>query len=186
MPRIQVIQPEEAEGELKTIYDELIKSRGKLAEIHKIQSLNHVTIRSHMALYMDIMFAVSPLNRAKRELLAVVVSVTNKCEYCTKHHSEALMNYWKDEEKLKSLIREKYSEVLSEEELILAEYAKHLTLDPSSTSIDQNVIGLKDFGFSDRAILDIHLVIAYFNFVNRLVLGLGVGLEGEGAGGYNY
>ncbi len=186
MPRIHVIQPEEAEGELRTIYDELIKSRGKLAEVHKIQSLNHATIRSHMTLYMDIMFAMSPLNRAKRELLAVVVSVTNKCEYCTKHHGEALMSYWKDEGKLNSLILEKYSEVLSEEELILAEYAKHLTLDPSSSSIDQYVKSLRDFGFTDRAILDIHLVIAYFNFVIRLVLGLGVGLEEEGAGGYKY
>lgn len=186
MPRIHVIQPEKAEGELKTIYEELIISRGKLAEVHKIQSLNHATIRSHMALYMDIMFAVSPLNRAKRELLAVVVSVTNKCEYCTKHHAEALMNYWRDEEKLKSLLLEKYSEVLSEEELILARYARQLTLDPSSSSLDQDVKNLKDFGFSDRAILDIHLVVAYFNFVNRLVLGLGVGLEEEGAGGYKY
>lgn len=105
MPIIQDIQPEEAQGELRTIYDELVKSRGKLAEVHKIQSLNHETIRSHMALYMDIMFGMSPLSRAKRELLAVVVSMANKCKYCIKHHGEALMNYWKDEEKMNSLLK---------------------------------------------------------------------------------
>ena len=38
---------------------------------------------------------------------------------------------------------------------------------------------------SDRAILDASLVVGYFNFVNRMVLALGVKLEKE-PGGYNY
>ena len=69
MGRIKVIQEQEAEGQLKEIYQELIKSRGKLAEVHKIQSLNPASIASHMQLYMDIMFAKSPLSRAQREIL---------------------------------------------------------------------------------------------------------------------
>lgn len=34
--------------------------------------------------------------------------------------------------------------------------------------------------------MDAHLVIAYFNFVNRLVLGLGVELEQDQGQGYKY
>jgi alkylhydroperoxidase family enzyme len=45
---------------------------------------------------------------------------------------------------------------------------------------------MKDSGLDDRSILDAALVIAYFNFVNRLVLGLGVETEQEGTGGYIY
>jgi len=37
----------------------------------------------------------------------------------------------------------------------------------------------------DRAILDAAQIAAYFNFVNRLVLGLGVGLEAQ-RDGYEY
>ena len=44
---------------------------------------------------------------------------------------------------------------------------------------------LKQEGLDDRAVLDAALVISYFNFVNRMVLGLGVHLE-EDAGGYEY
>ena len=36
---------------------------------------------------------------------------------------------------------------------------------------------LRDAGFDDRAILDATLTLGYFNFVNRLVLCLGVHLE---------
>ena len=55
-------------------------------------------------------------------------------------------------------------------------YARNLTIDPSS--IDENdVIQLRDLGFSDRAILEINLAAAYMNLVNRIAEGLGVELE---------
>ena len=63
MPYIEVVQHDRAEGTLKNIYDNLIKTRGKLAEVHKIQSLNPESIVNHMDLYMTIMFGRSPLKR---------------------------------------------------------------------------------------------------------------------------
>jgi uncharacterized peroxidase-related enzyme len=186
MPRIQVIQESEATGELKDIYDHLVQSRGKLAEVHKIQSLNPKTIMSHMELYMDIMYAKSPLSRAQRELMAVVVSKENKCPYCMKHHAEALARFWRDDEKLEQLMAGQYRETLDEKEYLLATLAQELTLHPSSEQTENIMEALKVKGLDDRAILDATLVIAYFNFVNRMVLGLGVELEEDEGKGYNY
>jgi hypothetical protein len=49
---------------------------------------------------------------------------------------------------------------------------------------------LKALGLDDRAILDATLVLSYFNFVNRIVLGLGLGLglavSEEELAGYKY
>ncbi|MEZ7498138.1 hypothetical protein QO200_05235 [Flavobacterium sp. Arc3] len=39
---------------------------------------------------------------------------------------------------------------------------------------------------SDAAIIDTTVVISYYNFVNRTVLGLRVSLESDGRSGYNY
>ena len=39
-------------------------------------------------------------------MIAVVVSVNNKCKYCTRHHAEALDTYWKDPQKLENFIRD--------------------------------------------------------------------------------
>ncbi|WP_445663949.1 hypothetical protein [Fodinibius sp. AD559] len=50
MAFIDIIEPEEADGKLKEIYKELEQKRGKLAQIHKIQSLNPETITTHMDL----------------------------------------------------------------------------------------------------------------------------------------
>ncbi|MGM0392731.1 MAG: carboxymuconolactone decarboxylase family protein, partial [Bacteroidota bacterium] len=78
MPRINIIQPEEATGRLKEIYDELEKQRGQIAEVHKMQSLRPESILKHM----EIMFSRSPLSRAQREMIAVVVSMANNCSLC--------------------------------------------------------------------------------------------------------
>ena len=44
---------------------------------------------------------------------------------------------------------------------------------------------LRAEGLSDQDILDITLVVAYFNFVNRIALGLGVSYSAEELGGYH-
>jgi alkylhydroperoxidase family enzyme len=60
----------------------------------------------------------------------------------------------------------------------MMEYATRLTQNPRSmTSTD--VATLRDNGFSDRAILEINLVAAYMNFVNRIASGMGVEFEGD-------
>ena len=39
-------------------------------------------------------------------------------------------------------------------------------------------------GLSDKDILDLTLIVGYFNFVNRIALGLGVGWSAEELSGY--
>lgn len=185
MSKIKVIQPEEAEGELKEIYNDIIESRGKIAEVHKIQSLNPASIIKHMELYMTIMFGKSPLRRVQREMLGVVVSKANNCEYCQIHHAEAVNHYWKDNARMEKFKIDYQSVELNNIDRLLCDYAWELTKTPSTETENNFFKPLRKLGLEDRAILDATLVVAYFNFVNRIVLGLGVSLE-ENAGGYNY
>ncbi len=185
-PYIKIIDFDQAEGELKKIYEDLIESRGKLAEVHKIQSLNPESIVRHMDLYMTIMFGKSPLKRAQREMMAVVVSAANDCEYCVLHHAEALLRYWKDEEKVELLSGDYRKLDLNEQDQLFCELAEHLTRSPSGIDYQGSIEPLKKAGITDREILDAVLVISYFNFVNRMVMGLGVEPSPEEVKGYKY
>ncbi|MEM1217625.1 MAG: peroxidase-related enzyme [Bacteroidota bacterium] len=186
MPYIQIIQPEEAEGQLQEIYADLIKSRGKVADVYKIQSLNPPSLLAHLEIYMKIMFGKSPLRRYQREMMAVVVSNTNQCPYCITHHAEALKFFWKDEQRVAQLIEDYTQLDLSPTDLQLCQLAQKLTLQPNFEGKQALLDDLRSTGLEDRALLDATLVIAYFNFANRLVLGLGVELEADGGGGYHY
>ncbi len=81
MANIKIVHEGEAEGLLRRIYDAAVKRAGRVFQILKVQSLNPPVLQSSMGLYRDTMFGESPLSRAQRELLAVVVSVMNECHY---------------------------------------------------------------------------------------------------------
>lgn len=185
MALIEVIQPENAEGELKEIYNGIISSRGQLAEVHKIQSLNPKSIVNHMDLYMTLMYGKSPIKRAVREMIAVIVSRSNNCDYCQIHHLEALNHYWKNDEKANNFRADYKSVDLTELESILCEFAHEHTVNPSSDKTEI-INKLKSLGLTDRAILDVTMIIAYFNFVNRMVLGLKIEVESDNGKGYKF
>lgn len=185
MPYIKTIPYEKADSDLKLVYDEIINTRGKLAEVHKIQSLNPEALTAHMDLYMTVMFGKSPLQRYQREMMGIVVSVENDCDYCINHHEQALLAYWKDEQRTEHLRKNREKAELSNTDKLLCKLAEHLTRN-SGQEVPELITQLKDTGLADRAILDAVQVISYFNFVNRLVTGLGVTYNEEEIKGYNY
>ncbi len=186
MAFIRIIEPEEAGENLRQIYAELTRSRGKIAEVHKIQSLNPPTIPAHMELYRQIMFSRSPLSRAEREMIAVVVSAANGCRYCVQHHLEALKHFWSPAAANAITTGEYEAAELTTRQRALCDYARDLTLSPQQDAAQGKwAERLAQLGVEDRELLDATLVVAYFNFVNRTVLGLGVELEND-PGGYRY
>lgn len=58
----------------------------------------------------------------------------------------------------------------------LLDYVYKLTLTPWNM-VEVDVQTLREHGFSDRAILDINQITAYYAYVNRIADGLGVPLE---------
>lgn len=185
MPYIRVIDENQADGELAASYARLRGSRGKLAAIHTIHSLNPRALDAHMELYMTLMFGRSRLSREVRELIAIAVSRENGCDYCDQHHGQALLAYWKDEERLARLRRDPRDAGLDAGTLAVLDHAVALTRDPAGNT-EANVDTLREHGLEDDQILDVTMVTAYFNFVNRIASGLGVESDEAEVAGYRY
>ena len=81
MAWIKLIEPEEAAGELKAVYDAAVQRAGKVFNILKLQSLNTPILQASVQIYLATMYGPSGLSRAEREMLATVVSWTNRCFY---------------------------------------------------------------------------------------------------------
>ena len=77
MAWIETVHEDAAEGDLKSVYDSIEAARGRLSNIMRVHSLNPEAMRTHMDLYLAVMFGRSGLKRDERELLATVVSATN-------------------------------------------------------------------------------------------------------------
>jgi uncharacterized peroxidase-related enzyme len=185
MSWIRVIPEDEAQGELAETYARIRKERGKLSNIMRVQSLDPRAMEAHLDLYMRLLFRQGGLSRAERELIAVVVSVQNGCEYCTLHHAAALAAWWKDPARVERLEEDPGKADLSEREEALVHYATTLTQAPASIQ-EEAVERLRRTGLDDEEILQANMITAYFNFVNRIAEGLGVDAPPEEVEGYRY
>jgi len=183
MSWIKEIEVSEAEGRLAETYAALISQRGKVSNILKVHSLNPEAMGNHLDMYMTLMFGESGLSRAEREAVAVVVSASNDCQYCVNHHAEALRRYLKDEEIVSLLMTADGLETLEPRLSNIVRYAEKLTTAPGAmTEIDLGE--LRAEGLCDEDILDLTLIVSYFNFVNRIALGLGVTFSDDELSGY--
>jgi len=184
MAWIREIDEGEATGELAEVYQDVIGARGKLANILKVHSLNPGALRTHVDLYMHLMFGRSKLSRAEREAIGVAVSAANRCEYCVNHHAEALRRYDRDEARVALIMSGEGFGELTPRLGGMLDYASRLTTRPSGVG-EPDLTALREAGMSDEEILDVALIAAYFNFVNRLALGLGVACSAEELTGYD-
>ena len=81
MAWINLAPVSEATGLLRAEYDAAVARAGRVWQIVRIKSLNPPALKHSLALYSTVMMGASPLSRAQREMLAVVVSRANDCHY---------------------------------------------------------------------------------------------------------
>ena len=79
---------------------------------------------------------------------------------------------------LSGILDDYKSASISEKEKEMLDYAVKLTKKPASVK-KEDLDRLREFDLSDRDILDLNQVVAYFNYVNRTADGLGIELEAE-------
>ncbi len=82
MAWIRTIAPEDADGLLKRLYDAALRRAGKVFNVIRLQSLRPRVLRASTQLYLEVMHSsASGLSRARREMIATVVSRCNRCYY---------------------------------------------------------------------------------------------------------
>ena len=185
MTWIRCTDPKKAAGRTKEVYDRIQRERGHIANIFLAQSLDPDVLESHLDLYVSLMIEPGPLSREEREMIAVIVSAANRSAYGAVHHSEALEMVEKDSYALNKLAEEFATKHESPRHKALLAYAAKLTVDPKDITED-DIKDLRDAGITDEEMLRANLIASYFNFSNRIALGLGVELEEGEARTYKY
>jgi len=182
---IRTVGPEKATGRTKEIYEDILKKRGHIANIFKAEGMEPEVLSHQVDLYVELMMGPGPLTREEREMIAVVVSAANKSAYGAIHHSEALEHVDKNPEALKKVLNDFVTKNEAPRSKALLAYAAKLTLDPKDIT-EEDIKDLRDAGLTDQEILRANLVASYFNFSNRIALGLGVELEKGKTRTYRY
>jgi alkylhydroperoxidase family enzyme len=81
MAWIEIIPESQADSELTDCYAEVRALSGDLDEVLTVHSLHPAGLRAHWAVYRAAMRPTRTLRLRDRELLAIVVSAINGCDY---------------------------------------------------------------------------------------------------------
>lgn len=181
MSWIKSIQPAQADAALGKTYQRVVGSRQQVDNVLAVHALRPQTLQAHMGLYQAVMHhADLQLPLWMREAIGVLVSRLNRCDYCVAHHRCGLSAAVADAQHFaaldQALATPRPGLPFSPPQQLALEYARKLTVTPSDVSA-KDVQMLREAGFSDGEILEVNQVVAYFCYVNRVVLGLGVELE---------
>jgi uncharacterized peroxidase-related enzyme len=183
MSWIQTIDYSEAEGPLKRIYKRVKGPGDTIDNVLSIHSLRPHTLTGHMTLYKSVLHNTNnTLPKWYLEALGVYVSHLNNCDYCVQHHFAGFRRLINDDEKasifLKTVQNDTVATYFNLPYAAGANYARKLTLEHTNIG-QEDIEQLKTCGFTDGEILEINQVTSYFNYVNRMVVGLGVNTKGD-------
>ena len=169
---LRVPPQDELPAEVTELFEKPLEKLGFVPNVLRVYALRPQHLVLWNAFYEELMRGDSALSKVQREMIAVVVSTTNRCHYCIVAHGAALRKLSGDPvlvEQLRTNYR--YARVEPEERAML-DFAVKLT-EASHRCSEDDVAALREAGWEDDAIMDIAEVAAMFNFTNRLASGLG-------------
>jgi len=185
---IKMISDEDADEELTEVLNLARTPHGTVDNVMRVHSLRPNTMKGHVTLYRAALHDESnTIPMWFQETVSSYVSILNDCPYSYANHWKNAAYLMQDPTKANqveiALNTKKPESHFVDAELAMLEYTEKLTLKPGKM-VETDVIKLRDSGVDDGQILELNQIIGYFNYVNRLLNGLGVTTSGDTVGFY--
>ncbi|MDS0136218.1 MULTISPECIES: carboxymuconolactone decarboxylase family protein [unclassified Amycolatopsis] len=129
--------------------------------------------RHLLAFHELVLRGESPFTPGERELIAAYVSGLNSCDYCHGIHTVTAEAFGIPEGTLAAALADLESANVDARLKPVLAYVGKLTRTPSKMT-DADAEAVFAAGWDERALHDAVLVCALFNFMNRMVEGLGI------------
>lgn len=185
---IDMISDDAADDDLLDALKLARTPHGTVDNVMRVHSHRPNTMRGHVALYRAALHDdANTLPMWLQETISSYVSILNNCEYSLANHWANAKHLIDDDRKAAAietaLKTHALETVFDGSELELMRYAHKLTLTPGNM-VEDDIKRLKNAGLDDGQILEANQIVGYFNYVNRLLNGLGVTTENDTVGYY--
>ena len=183
-----MISDDDASDDLMNALNEARTPHGTVDNVMRVHSLRPNTMRGHVKLYRAALHDnANTVPMWLQETIASYVSILNGCDYSLSNHwanARHLIGDPKRADQIELALKDDApDQVFDGAELAMLRYAKKLTCDPGDMAED-DILAMRKHGVDDGQILEVNQIVGYFNYVNRLLNGLGVTLQGDIVGYY--
>lgn len=170
MPRLQKIQPSEATGGVREMYDDLEAQLGGVPNIFQGLANSPAGLGGYLAL--DKLIAEGELGQAEQEIVRLVVSQHNGCHYCLAAHTRAGEAKGLDQEAMLDVRRGQSGDP---DTRALVTFTRRV-LENRGNVTDGDLADFREAGYTDAHVVEVLTIIAqktlsnYFNHVNQTEL----------------
>jgi uncharacterized peroxidase-related enzyme len=172
MPFVNEIEETQADPHLLEIYGKIERDLGFLPHYFKTLGAKPAVIEAQLQLSPAVM-ADSALPMVTKEQIGLVVSGINSSTYCIMFHMELLRRFGVEKNLARKLTTDYESAAVEPKVKELFRFAEKLTRHPDDIT-ESDTETLKKAGWDDAAVRETVLTVAYFNYINRVSLGLGL------------
>ena len=178
MAFIRQIEHEASDGDLRAFYDDVVSRAGSVPNVVKLSSLKPPAAIAAQDLYQSVLYHDSGLSMLEKEMVSTLVSSINGCAYCVAHHGAAVERLAGSANSAAWVTFAWRQADVDERTRAMLAFTEKLTANPDTLG-ETDVAALRAVGLSDEDVLDLVQLVAYFNYVNRLAMALGVDPEPE-------
>lgn len=157
----------------QTYFDLCAEKIGFVPNVLRAYAFDIDKLDAFTTMYNELMLGPGGLTKLDREMIAVVVSATNRCHYCLVAHGAAVRALSADPALGEALVTNWRVAKLGAREVAMLEFAEAITLHSHRTR-EADRDALRAHGFSERDIWDIAAVAGFFNMSNRMASALGM------------
>jgi len=170
---IDTIPAADAEGSLADAYAWQAASLGEPAEFTMLGSLYPAIVKSRLELYRTVENCPSSLSQVERQAAAFVTSFLNGTDHCASGLRLKLMSLGAGAA-VQAIETSPETPATGDHRLDrICAHAAKLTLSPTEMSAD-DLDDLRELGLDDLDLVDLNNMVAYYNYINRVVMGLGL------------
>ncbi len=170
---IETVAADDAEGELADSYAWQAASLGEPAEFTMLGSLYPAIVQQRLELYRTVENCPSSMSQVERQSAAFVTSLINGTAHCASGLRLKLVSLGAGAA-VEAIESSPVEPATGDERLdAICAHAAKLTTRPtemSSTDLDE----LRRLGLDDLDLVDLNNMVAYYNYINRVVMGLGL------------
>jgi uncharacterized peroxidase-related enzyme len=172
MPFVNEIEESQADPHLREIYGKIEQTLGFLPHYFKSLGPKPAAIEAQLQLNSAVM-SDGALPMIVKEQVGLVVSGINSSTYCIMFHMELLRRFGVEKNLARKLTTDYESAAVESKVKELFRFADKLTRHPDDIG-ESDADALKKAGWDEAAIRETVLAVSYFNYINRVSLGLGL------------
>ena len=177
MPKFLPVQADAAGETAQKIYGDYQSTFGIPADnVVKTLASSSAFLESYYGMFKAVMGDIS-VNDRTRELAVLKVAKLNGCKYCLHHHTQLGKKAGITDEMIAALDQHATSELFTFSEKELLSWTEGVTQNPGG--IDEEIFKQLKNHFTQQQVVELTLLVGFFNMVTRLCQSLEIEVEGQ-------